>query len=156
MYIFDTSSFSRMFGCYPRDQFPTLHSQFETMVASGSITSTREVMIELEAGKQRTIDAFTWAEQNEKLFTTLARSEAEFVTEIFQVAHFQQIVRRKDGVVSTSADPLIIARANYLGGVVVTEERKPPHGARIPNICEHFDIPCVKLDGFMRQENWRF
>ena len=156
MYIFDTNSFSRLFGCYPIDRFPSLWRRFEKMLSSGRILSTREVLMELEAGKRRTENANNWAKQNQEMFTPLIGDEAAVVANIFQVAHFQQIMRMKQGVVNTSADPFIIARANFRGGTVVTEESKPPHGARIPNICDHFSIRCIKLDGFMQQENWTF
>ena len=156
MYVFDTNSFSRLFSCYPNDRFPSLWTRFAAMFASGKIMSTREVMIELQAGKRRTEKAYNWAKDHRELFTALIGEEAAAVADIFQFEHFQQIMRRKQGVVSTSADPFVIARAKVLGGTVVTEESKPPHGARIPNICDFFDIPCVKLDGLMQQENWTF
>ena len=156
MYVLDTSSFSRLFGCYPPDRFPSLWSRFESLLSADRIYSTREVLIELEAGKRRTEKAYNWAKGNRHVFADLGGDEGAFVVEIFRVPHFQQIMRNKQGVVSTSADPFIIARAHTLGATVVTEESKPPHGARIPNICERFRIPCVKLDGLMQRENWSF
>ncbi len=156
MYVFDTNSLSRLFGCYPKVLFPSLWRRFESMLSSGRILSTREVLVELESGKRRTENAYNWAKGNPDLFTPLIGDEGAVVAKIFQVAHFQQIMQRKQSVVSTSADPFIIARADFRAGTVVTEESKPPHGARIPNICEHFSIPCIKLDGFMQPENWTF
>lgn len=156
MYILDTNSFSRLFGCYPSDRFPSLWERFNAMALGGRIVSTREVMLELQAGKRRTEKAFNWAKDHRQLFTPLIGEEAAVVAQIFQIDHFQQIMRRKQGVVNTSADPFIIGRAEFLGATVVTEESKPPHGARIPNICERFNIPCVKLDGLMQLENWTF
>ncbi len=156
MYVFDTNSFSKLFGCYPIDRFPSLWARFEAMLASGRIMSTREVMVELDAGKRRTENAHNWANENENLFTPLVGEEAAVVANIFQIEHFQRIMLRKQTVVSTSADPFIIARATVLGGTVVTGESKPPHGARIPNICEFFGVTCVKLDRLMQLENWIF
>lgn len=156
MYVFDTNSFSKLFGCYPIESFPSLWRRFDSLRSIGRILSTREVLVELEAGKRRTENAYNWAKEYRELFTPLVGDEAAAVAEIFQVEHFQQIMRRKQGVVSTSADPFIIARASFVGGTVVTEESKPPHGARIPNICEHFGVPCIKLDSLMQQENWTF
>ncbi|MCY3832231.1 MAG: DUF4411 family protein [Chloroflexi bacterium] len=156
MYVFDTSSFTRLFSCYPNDRFPSLWKRFEAISSSSKIMSTREVMIELQAGKRRTERAYNWAKDHLQLFTPLIGEEAAAVADIFQIEHFQQIMRRKQGVVSTSADPFVIARANVLRGTVVTEESKPPHGARIPNICEHVGIPCIKLDELMQRENWTF
>jgi hypothetical protein len=54
------------------------------------------------------------------------------------------------------ADPFVIACAKIRGGTVVTEERLKPNAARIPNICQHFGIPCTNLEGFMQLMGWNF
>lgn len=54
------------------------------------------------------------------------------------------------------ADPFVIAAANVKTGVVVTEERLKPNAAKIPNVCQHFKIPCTNLEGFMSQQSWSF
>jgi hypothetical protein len=41
-------------------------------------------------------------------------------------------------------------------GCVVTEEKLKKNGARIPNICEHFDVECTNLEGFIEQQKWEF
>jgi len=35
-------------------------------------------------------------------------------------------------------------------------ESEPKNGAKIPNICRHFSIPCLSLEGFMEEEGWQF
>ena len=55
-----------------------------------------------------------------------------------------------------NADPFVIARAHALMATVVTMESKPRNGVKIPNICEHFNIDCISLEGFMERENWLF
>lgn len=39
---------------------------------------------------------------------------------------------------------------------IVEWEGEPPNGAKIPNICRHFGIPCMSLEGFMEAEDWTF
>jgi len=39
---------------------------------------------------------------------------------------------------------------------VVTEEIKKEHAAKIPNVCEHFKVPCVNMEGFLVQNGWQF
>jgi len=41
-------------------------------------------------------------------------------------------------------------------GCVVTQEAKRINAARIPNVCEHFNVNCMNLEEFMQQENWQF
>jgi hypothetical protein len=54
------------------------------------------------------------------------------------------------------ADPFVIACAKIHDGTVVTEEQFKPNAAKIPNVCQHFNIPCVDLEGFMKQQAWSF
>lgn len=35
-------------------------------------------------------------------------------------------------------------------------EQLKPNAAKIPNICQHFKVPCVDLEDFMEQEDWVF
>ena len=55
-----------------------------------------------------------------------------------------------------NADPFLIARAAVVGATVVTMEQFKPNAAKIPNICQHFDVQCVDLRGFMEKERWIF
>lgn len=155
IYVFDTNVFSQLFRSYYPDRFPSLWQQFDQLVANGQITSTDEVIRELE--HRHVIQAWEWANEKKHLFPPPTAAEAQFVAEIFQVKHFQQIISQKTLYKGgRNADPFIIARAATLGATVVTMEGKPKDGARIPNICEYFGIPCVSLEGFMKLENWRF
>ncbi|TDL74116.1 DUF4411 family protein, partial [Palleronia sediminis] len=101
--------------------------------------------------------AVNHAEQQQSMHPDPSAAEAAFVVHIFAVPHFLQIIERKKLLKGgLNADPFIIARAHAIGGTVVTLEGEPPNGAKIPNICRHFRIPCVSLEGFMEEEDWTF
>ena len=154
-YIFDTNAFSQLFHSYYRNRFPTLWAQFDELIKSGEITSTREVAREVEG--DRVVALRKWAKGRRDLFPAPNAAEAGFVGQIFAVPHFRQIIERKKLLKGgLNADPFVIARAHDTGGTVVTLEGEPPNGAKIPNICRHFGIPCVSLEGFMEKENWTF
>jgi hypothetical protein len=154
-YVFDTNAFSQLFHSYYRGRFPTLWSQFDDLIANGSITSTREVSREIEDDRVQALR--DWARNNKGLFPVPTAPEAAFVAQIFSVPHFQQIIEQKKLLKGgKNADPFVIARAHVNGWTVVTMETEPRNGARIPNICRHFRIPCVSLEGFMEQEDWEF
>ena len=36
------------------------------------------------------------------------------------------------------------------------KKKNTPNAAKIPNVCDHFGIPCVNLEGFMAKEKWEF
>lgn len=77
--------------------------------------------------------------------------------DIFAVPHFQHLVRTQERLQGKPvADPFVIAKAKLLKGCVVTEENRRPNAAKIPNVCDYFNIDCVNLEGFMEKENWIF
>jgi hypothetical protein len=55
-----------------------------------------------------------------------------------------------------NADPFVIAKAATDGKTVVTMELLKANAAKIPNICKHFQIPCMTLEQFMEAEGWEF
>lgn len=154
-YVFDTNVFVQLFNSYYRDRFPTLWKQFDILVINGRITSTREVHRELEGFGNVALQG--WLEKKKEVFPNPTMAEAEFVTKIYAVTHFQQNIENKKLLKGgNNADPFVVARAKILDGTVVTLERKRPNAVKIPNICQHFGIDCVSLDGFMELENWIF
>ena len=92
------------------------------------------------------------------MFVTPTAAELEVVGDIFRVNHFQAMIRRKERLEGKPvADPFVIARAKCLeNGSVVTTEKHTPHAAKIPNVCEHFEVEWTDLEGFMEREQWRF
>lgn len=153
-YVFDTNVFITLFSNYYRDNFPSLWKLFDQMIDEGRITSTREVLREIE---DRNVGLYEWAQSNQNVFTTPNAKEGAFVTEIYKVVHFQQnIERQKILQGGKNADPFIIARAAAEDYSVVTAEIHKRDAVKIPNICGHFKIRCLKLEEFMEAENWRF
>ena len=79
------------------------------------------------------------------------------MAEIFKVAHFQSLVRKKERYQGKPvADPFVIAKAKAHSGCVITQEIKKPNAAGIPNICEYFSLDYSNLEGFMEREDWTF
>lgn len=154
-YVFDTNAFSQLFQSYYRSRFPTLWEHFGELIENGDITSTREVAREIAS--DRVVALRDWAVGRPELFPIPSVAEARFVGQVFAVPHFLQIIERKKLFKGgLNADPFVIARAHAINGTVVTLEGEPPNGAKIPNICRHFGIACVSLEGFMEEEDWTF
>ena len=155
IYVFDTNAFGQLFHSFYPGRFPTLWANFDALVADGSITSTREVLREIEDAPVESLR--DWAKSNKELFPTPTANEGAFIAQIFTVTHFQQLIEQKKLLKGgKNADPFIVARAAIISGTVVTMEKEPKDGAKIPNICRHFNIPCVSLEGFMEAEDWEF
>jgi len=154
VYVLDTSFIIQLHENYYRENFVTLWKLFDEMLAVGQFTSTREVLRELE---EQSDMATEWAEANNGLFATPTAEEGRFVAGIYAVKHFQQNIElRKILKGGKNADPFVVARAAAVKGTVLTMEQWKPNAAKIPNICEHFKLPCMDFRRFMVAENWSF
>jgi hypothetical protein len=155
MYVFDTSPLSALFKSYYRGRFPTLWDRFDGLVENGQIVSTREVAREIADASTESLR--NWAAGQPGLFATPTAAEGAFVAQIYGVQHFQQnIEQRKLLKGGRNADSFVIAKAAVDGGTVVTLELFKDGGAKIPNICRHFGVPCLTLEQFMEAERWTF
>lgn len=157
MYIFDTSSFSQIFKSYYPERFPSLWERFNRLIECKNIVSVKEVFEEIENESNVPNWSREWIKDRKGLFHPPSEDEATFVKQIFQVEHFQQLLQKKQRIKSKPlADPWLVAKAKVEQGILVTEEAHKPNAARIPNVCEHFGVRCMNLEGFMEEENWRF
>jgi hypothetical protein len=124
------------------------------MMGEKRIISTRENFREIETQNE---DLYQWARSNKEIFQPPDADEAAFITQIYSIPHFRSNIEQqklwKGGI---NADSFVIAKAFIKKGTVVTGEKKKPNAAKIPNICDHFHIPCLDLESFMEKENWTF
>ncbi len=155
-YVIDTNSLSNVLNHYYRDRFPSFWERLDEMIDSARVVSVREARFELESRFDKAVIEQLRA-HNSDFFEDPTVEELAFISEIYSVPHFRQNLDRKKLLQGGFfADPFIIAKAKVKEACVITEEEKPDHGARIPNICEHFKIECVKLEGFLVKEDWKF
>jgi Domain of unknown function (DUF4411) len=155
MYVFDNSPFSALFKSFYRRRFPSLWGNFDSLIADGTITSTREVARELDRFSNQA--CLEWLAGNREIFTTPTAAEAQVVRDIYAVRHFQQnLDTKKLQKGGLNADPFVVAKASASNAAVVTLEQFAPNAARIPNICQNFDVPCLSLEDFMEAEGWEF
>lgn len=130
-------------------------AKFDEMIESTSIVSVSESYNEI---KKMDDQLLKWAKSiKPKIFSNPSEDELAFVAEIFKISHFQQLINEKKRLSGKPvADPFIIARAKIMDRCVITQEKNTPNAAKIPNVCEHFEIDCVNLEGFMEKEGWKF
>ena len=154
MYVFDTSPLSVMLKHYYQSRFPSLWIDFERLINFGEVISVSEVLHEPEQGL---LSGNQWVNANKSVFTIATVSEASFVRGIFMTSQFRGQLKEKDIEGGNPfADPFVIAKAAVNFGIVVTLETWKPNSASIPNICEHFGIPCINLEEFMSRVCWRY
>jgi len=154
IYVFDSSTLIDLFRHYYPNRFPSLWERFAQAVEAESIISVREVFNEIGQGDDRLLE---WAKTHRDFFQPPDQEELVFVAQIFAVPHFQSLVRKQERLQGKPvADPFVIAKAKVLQGCVVTQESNKPNASQIPNVCQHFGIACLNLEGFMERENWIF
>lgn len=154
-YVFDTNCFI-VIGHYYPEQFPSFWEKFNQTVENGKIISVREVRRELDinAAEDHLVE---WIKLHKNIFVTPSPTVMQLVNEIFSVPHFGASLPDRTRLGNNPfADPFIIAQAKVMNHCVVTQESEKPNAARIPNICEHFDVDWTNLQGFMERENWSF
>lgn len=153
-YVFDSNTLITLFTHFYPSRFPTLWQKFEESVKSQRIITAREVLREVGAHDGPLAD---WAKSHRDFFHVSSPEELVIVAQIFRVPHFHSLVRKQERLQGKPvADPFLIAKAKVLQGCVVTEEANKPNASKIPNVCEHFKIECLCLEGFMERENWTF
>lgn len=155
IYVLDTNVFIVLTHFYP-SAFPSLWSKLDDLVEEGTILSVREVYNEL---KQSTDSDFVqdWIDRNKHIFAKPSNAELLAVQRILAVPHFQTIISTKAILRGTPvADPFVVAAAKVNNGTVVTQEKHKPNAAKIPNVCERFNVPHMDLQTFMTQQGWAF
>lgn len=155
IYVFDTSAIVVLKHYFPK-RFPTLWKGLEDLVADGDVVSVREVQNELESYNE--VDFIQeWIKDNKEIFAKPENAELKVVRGILAVPHFQQLIGNKQLLKGTPvADPFVIAAAKVKNATVVTQEKAKPNAAKIPNVCEYFDVPCIDLESFMGDQDWSF
>ncbi len=154
IYVFDSNTLINIFNHYYLERFPSFWDNFNDLISKQTIISVQEVRRELERRGDRLSD---WAMSHSELFLKPNDEESVFITEIFKIRHFRILIQKKQQYIEgPAADPFIIAKAKVINGCVVTQEKETENAAKIPNICKHFGIPCINLEGFMEKENWTF
>ncbi len=112
-------------------------------------------MREIEDGPEGSL--LDWATAHRDLFAMPTAREGEFIARIYAVPHFQQNIERQKLLRGgRHADSFVIAKAAIEGRTVVTTEQLRLNAVKIPNICQHFQVPCLSLEGFMEAEDWEF
>jgi len=155
IYVFDTGAFIVFKNFYP-STFPTLWGRLDALAGSGTVISVREVFNELHNYNDADFIQ-DWAKQHKALFAKPSNAELLIVQQILAIPHFQTLVGNKAILKGTPvADPFVVAAAKTKSATVVTQEGLKPNAAKIPNVCQHFGVPCMNLETFMAQQGWTF
>ena len=147
-YVFDTNIFINLKNRYPSDIFTSLWDQIETLFADGVVISSDEVIEEIKRGND---ELEGWANARKNSFYPSNETIQLIVREILE--QFSGLVTNSKK--PNAADPFLIALAKQMTCSIVTEENRSGDNSfpKIPNICEHYNIQCIKFIDFLRENN---
>jgi hypothetical protein len=156
-YCIDTSSLIYLHRYYPRPVFASLWTHCEGLILNGRLFAPREVLRELERKDDAVRD---WAASAGPFFVETDGEQLQFVEEI--LATFPRLIDHTKE--TPDADPFVVALARARRGglaaadchVVTDETWAGPGGVKMPNVCGHFGVPCVRLADMFQLETWAF
>ncbi len=155
MYSIDTSALIAAFHeRYPIGNFPSLWRKIETLIKNRRLKMAQIVFEEA----MRDTEIKRWCDENQlKPYFQVAIDESvqEKVSDV--LSKFPRLVDNRTG--KSGADPWVIALAltdeNY---IVLTEENptESKNRPKIPDVCTHFRVECIKMVDLIKRENWIF
>lgn len=154
-YVIDTCSIRGFQHFYP-NHFESVWHKIDSLVILEKIISVNEVYEELSV---QGIPKFLkqWAKNHKYMFLNPTYDEGLFLQDLFKNKKFKNLLNLKKTLISVPfADPFLIAKAYCTGRTIITEESDKPNSFKIPTICNHYNIDCIKLEQFMEREQWKF
>lgn len=155
MYIFDTNVFRSLKEFTPTT-FPTIWDKIHELTDDGMLLSVREVLRELDnqSASQHVND---WVSSHQHIFLIPSKDEFSCVADLLKNEQVRNLVKKQNILRGQpAADPFIIASGIIKDATVVTQESFKPGAARIPTICQEFDVECINLNGFFEREELRY
>jgi len=164
IYVVDTNIFSRALKDLSFDVFNDIYLSWSKGMKNGTIISVDEVYHELDRlwgaevtekkdkKKDRRTKEGMWLKQHKNAFQSMTDEEGKIVAEIFKNKKFREGVKEKSLRVGTpEADAILVAKAKYVDGIIVTDESdNKPNADKIPNICVAFEVPFISRNDFYR------
>lgn len=155
MYILDTNALYALGNYYPK-RFPTIWKHIDQLADAGEFASVKEVRREIEHNCPFP-HIEDWVKAHRFAFRKPDAQELEIVADIFKHAQFIGLVRAthiKRGL--PVADPFLIAAAKVHDGILVTQESHKKSAARIPTICEYYDVKCINVEQLLEMEGLEY
>ncbi len=160
VYCIDSSSLMELQRRYPRRRFPGVWQKLEGLIRAVRLIAPREVLKEILQGDD---ELARWAKRHRGMFKPVDAEQARAVAEV--LAHCDSLIDPLSE--RPQADPFVIALARTGGDpgggrslfrprhIAVTEEGRN-HPRKIPQVCAHFGIECIRLLDLFDREGWKF
>lgn len=166
LYIFDSNALIDLFRrMYPRETFPALWKDLESLCDRGCLVIPEEVRAELESLDDGLLG---WVRDRPSIVCHLDDPQVTYVRAV--LTQYPNLVRTKRPNPQADAFVISLALAKQAEEnarfddmrkdvVVVSQEKRdgdPSLKRKIPNACEFFSIPCLNLLAFFSREDWKY
>lgn len=137
---------------YPRDIFPTIWDNLESLIDGALVCICRFVQIEIQRGND---DLIEWVDSRVGFVCDPSEAELAMASVISNL--YPGWVREE----SNAADPFVIAHAKINSHIVVSDENAAspnvaPQNQKLPSVAATQGVTVIKLLQFARQMNWTF
>jgi hypothetical protein len=150
-YVIDTNCLNNL-NLYSKEVFPSLWSNFISMVKNGEIFSLKEVRAELSQANGKVGEYWDQFDTDSNFFIELGDDEISCVEQLEQFEEFQKAGENK----SYFADPFLIATAMSKNCTVLSDERKIQSKSSIPYVCNQMGVKYMNLTEFMIHQGWKW
>lgn len=159
VYCIDTSSLMQLARQYPRQRFLGVWKKIENLIQAERLIAPREVLKEILRGDD---ELARWAKRHLRMFRPLDAEQTRAAAEV--LAYCESLI---DPLADRpQADPFLIALARVgddprgrslfrAKRIVVTEEGRN-HPKKIPQVCAHLGVDCIRLLDLFDREGWKF
>ena len=152
-YIVDTCVIRQLLFNFSKEvrALNVMWEKLEVMIKAGEVIFVKESYNELDLQTKDGTDQKTWIKRFKGFFYSPTNEECVFVAEIYSHRNFRNNVAKKNILEGRPvADAFIVAKARVLGkdAVVVTNEVFVPHAAKIPNMCDEYNIGYISHKDF--------
>lgn len=160
LYIIDSCAVIDILKCYPIDIFPAVWHKYDKLVHENRIRAPSSVYNEIKNDQG---DGFRWVKKHSK---RIFLDDSRFVGTATKIQDKFPHISRKYSQ-KNEADAYVVAMAydlnqtqtlNQRDVCVVTEEGKKERGGKtkIPTVCNHYKIKCLKFLEMTKSEGWKF
>lgn len=138
IYIIDMSSIKDLHERYPRNIFPTVWTNIDSLIQSGQLVSHIEVQREIKNTTNLKDKLLLWSNKNKKIFQGIDAcqfSKIPLIQSKYNKGEWQNKMNRP----APWADPYLLAMAMCESAVIITQESKTKAN-RIPSIANQLGL----------------
>lgn len=150
-YVIDTNALRTFFRFYYRKVTPELYDNLDKMIKNNELISVKEVYNEMERQHQKDSDILKELKNIKHIFLEPTNEEEiNIVQDIYKNINFRNNIKEKNILNGRPvADAFLVAKAKIENAVLITSEKFSPNAAKIPNMCEKYDVKYINYEQFL-------